>query len=372
MKFPKYLILSLHILMAGCTPSVIPENLIMVNLDVEMEEPSFIDIFESLTIIPLETTDSSLIVRGEIYELWNDTLFVMDKLQNEVFMFNMSGQFLKRLNKYGEGPEEFTTPLDMKINRFTGNMEILSVDGYIKIYKSDFSTFIGSIKLPTYYIHSFHHVSPDVYAFYFDNKQTYSLNLYSVSENKILGNAWSPLPAFSMTGFLANDPFFVNDNELYLYQGYDGSIFRVNHKEPYMDLLYGWDFGKHTFDAEDVPEGKDVKFYHDLYMTGSKGKALGFVPCRMNNNYIYSRFRYNNQYVYSFYNKDKQAVKVFHKFKEGFFPAIDKVTDEYMYCMVPFGLLDSVMADELLNEKNLDMLKALNDDSNPCLVMYIF
>ena len=99
---------------------------------------------------------------------------------------------------------------------------------------------------------------------------------------------------------------------------------------------------------------------------------MGFVPCRMNSGHIICRFRFDNRYTYLFYNRDKQEVVVFHQFKEGFFPAIDKVTDEYMYCMVPYGLLNSVMSDGLLSKDNIDKLKLLNEDSNPCLVMYRF
>ena len=372
MKILKYLILSLCMPMVGCTPSVIPENTITVDLNQEMVEPAFDELLGSIEVIPLETTESSLIVRADAYQLWNDTLFVLDKLQNEVFMFDMMGRFLKRLDKHGEGPDEFISPMDMKVNRFTGNLEILSVEGNIMIYKNDFSEFIGRIKLPTHHVHSYHHVSPDVYALYFDNRKVHSLNFYSVSENRIVGSAWSPLPAFCMTGFLAMDPFFVHGDELYLYQGYDGNIFRLNEEEPYMDLLYGWDFGEHTFDPEDVPEGKDVKYYHDLYMKGSEGKVLGFVPCGMSNRYIISRFRYDNRYVYLFYNRETQDVTAFNSFKEDFFPAIEKMTDEYLYCIVPFDYLGKVVADELLDEDCLDKLKLLNEDSNPCLTIYRF
>ncbi|MDR2472501.1 MAG: 6-bladed beta-propeller [Tannerella sp.] len=60
-----------------------------------------------MQIIPLETTDEALIAEIDEIEIRNDRIYIMDQLARSVYVFDMTGKYLNRINKVGQGPGEY-------------------------------------------------------------------------------------------------------------------------------------------------------------------------------------------------------------------------------------------------------------------------
>ncbi|MDR1224139.1 MAG: 6-bladed beta-propeller, partial [Tannerella sp.] len=58
-------------------------------------------------IIPLETTDNSLIASIGKIEIRNDRIFIMDNLARSVYIYEMDGKYWGKINATGQGPGEY-------------------------------------------------------------------------------------------------------------------------------------------------------------------------------------------------------------------------------------------------------------------------
>jgi hypothetical protein len=68
-------------------------------------------------LVPLETNDSSLIVKVEKVVLDQDLLFVLDPLSPQpVKVFDSKGKHLRNIGRKGGGPGEFNNPIDLFID----------------------------------------------------------------------------------------------------------------------------------------------------------------------------------------------------------------------------------------------------------------
>ncbi len=81
---------------------------INLNLLKNVKYTDFYENLDSIKLIPLETTDISLI--GNISRIFivNDTIFIADYSKTKtIFAFNLQGSFLYKINKLGNGPGEY-------------------------------------------------------------------------------------------------------------------------------------------------------------------------------------------------------------------------------------------------------------------------
>ncbi|GAB2479717.1 MAG: 6-bladed beta-propeller [Cytophagales bacterium] len=68
-------------------------------------------------LVPLETNDSSLIVKIEKVILENDRIFVLDPLSPQpVKVFDIQGKHIRNIGRKGGGPGEFNNPIDLFID----------------------------------------------------------------------------------------------------------------------------------------------------------------------------------------------------------------------------------------------------------------
>ena len=92
------------------------------------------DLFGEVQLIPLETTDNSLMADIHFSKVKNDTLFLFSRKQYALFMFNTKGEYLNKISKVGQGPGEYTLIHDFDICPKRNSIEMLSPFGSIYSY----------------------------------------------------------------------------------------------------------------------------------------------------------------------------------------------------------------------------------------------
>jgi hypothetical protein len=117
---------------------------------------------DSVTIIPLETTDESLIRRAYDIIYQNDKVYIFDKFTQELHVFRDDGSFVFNLNKRGRGPEEYLEMRDVEVDE-NGNIYVLSSQK-IHIYDS----LRRLLRTIPFSLLDDHGVSPTGFAFAFD------------------------------------------------------------------------------------------------------------------------------------------------------------------------------------------------------------
>lgn len=88
------------------------------------------DWFSELTIIPLETTNQSLMNVNVNSKLlyYKNRFYILDRKQHVVFIFDENGKFLlSSKDKEGQGPGEYFSLIDFDINTEKDLIEILDI-----------------------------------------------------------------------------------------------------------------------------------------------------------------------------------------------------------------------------------------------------
>lgn len=77
----------LLLLLFSCCSASRPEGC-RISADINhLKEVSIFDLFSRVKILPLETTDSSLIAHIDRIELGTERLYILDRKQNQIFIF---------------------------------------------------------------------------------------------------------------------------------------------------------------------------------------------------------------------------------------------------------------------------------------------
>lgn len=89
---------------------------------------------DSVTFIPLQTTDSLLIGNIEKLLVWNGNFYIWDRITASVFCFDENGKIKFRINNKGNGPNEYPIIENISVNQENGNVYIYSGPAHA-IYK---------------------------------------------------------------------------------------------------------------------------------------------------------------------------------------------------------------------------------------------
>jgi hypothetical protein len=84
------------------------------------------DIFEDITFIPLETSDTCIIGHVAKIKIMDDVIYVLDMQSRSLFAFTKDGKFKSRIGNVGQGPNEYISFEDFTVMK---NGDILILDG---------------------------------------------------------------------------------------------------------------------------------------------------------------------------------------------------------------------------------------------------
>ncbi len=91
------------------------------------------DHFKRVEYVPLETNSQSLIGSIRKIEIMDNTIFVMDN-SGSIVTFNRDGKFINRLNRKGNGPQEYNNISDFYVDGVDKSLVILDNSGDIVKY----------------------------------------------------------------------------------------------------------------------------------------------------------------------------------------------------------------------------------------------
>jgi hypothetical protein len=99
---------------------------------------------DTVLYVPLETTEKSLV--GNIMQIWtNDSLILINSMQQELMMFKITGDFVEKIGKIGRGPGEYVSVFCFDVILDTLYISSSGRSGFLR-YTLD-GAFIDEIKL---------------------------------------------------------------------------------------------------------------------------------------------------------------------------------------------------------------------------------
>ncbi|NDV46519.1 6-bladed beta-propeller [Paludibacter sp. 221] len=342
------------------------------------KEISLFDIFSEIEIIPLETTNESIMNDHKLKIIPHDDYFyIMDKKQNSLFIFETTGKFIKKICKTGEGPGEYIVLEDFNINRFTGNLELFSTEGRIHIYDVLGDNFIETIYLPLAYVTYFENLDENIYIFYssmqhegskfdfYSKKEDMILNLLKEDYNFPEHFRGSPIISHSQS------PFYIYNNQLYFSQVFDGSILSFDMENKKINFCHQWDFGTHTFNLSYINKNFSASEQFDYLDNEGRKYATIFSPTFENSKYLKTSFNFNRRPYTIFYDKEEQNIQLINKFKERLYCFGDYMDEEYVYSIYPIQYLPYI-SETNFHKNNKKKLDLFSEDDNPFILRYKF
>lgn len=345
-----------------------------INLDTQIKnEIPFLEIFEEVEIIPLETSKKSMIQKITKFEISNNRIYVLDARQRTLCIFDTHGNFIKKIQSIGKGPEEYLEITDFNINKSKKQIELLSPLGNMITYDLN-GIFIkkNKLKLGKKIVHRFANISEDIICFYsfFSKKK---ITVYSRAQNKILyEDIESPSSEIDGTVLMsASAPFHENGKTAFFLNGLDRQILK-----PTKDKLVkvgGFDFGKHNLDHKYLKEvkGSFLEKHEQIKELSSKF-VVSFCSYEENENFTVTSFAFKETFINLIVNKETKKKTLFTMFSNQIvFPSqqIKLYGDTLVTTTEPSMLYHYIPANNSIVKcnKNLDDFE-IND--NPVLIKY--
>jgi|GEM_PF-3222378 len=274
-------------------------------LDMKSETLWLDSICDSITIIPLETSDEILMNGFGFYYLYNNLLFIVHGGLNQndrLSVFDLSGNYLWDIGRRGRGPGEYISINQPNRVFFNDN----------KLYLYDWSTysilcytldgkFIKKIMLPNNHIfRQFTFINKDVFAGFvgvgLNNSRVLFMNEAGELIDSVLHYKEFEKKIYSQAEFEGS--FFTYNGNKYLKEArYSDTVFRIT-KDMKLYPEYCISVGKYAYNYEDLIGNSEiirlikfvnVKFENDQFIaaTGFSLKDLVDDPVKESGCYIF-------------------------------------------------------------------------------------
>lgn len=111
--------------MISCSESKKEEIMILDPVDSKKEIVLLSEIASEVNYTFLETKDDAMIGRIDKLLIQDDKIYILDSHGSKsLFIFNLKGQLIHKINDHGQGPGEFTEPGDFTIDEKRGRLYI--------------------------------------------------------------------------------------------------------------------------------------------------------------------------------------------------------------------------------------------------------
>jgi len=355
---------------------------VILKSSLEETKTSFFDLFERAELIPLETTDQSLIKSTRKVDCYDDTLYVFDDDLFAVFIFDGTGKYLNKVHKIGQGPGEYAYIYDFCVDGEKRTINMLSPLGVHYVY--DFDTqFVKSYNLPTppdshYRFGKFSEESYVYWSMIGPNGEyrNNNLNLVSLEQNKNLKHFG--IKDHCHTQLYTSFPFYNYKDSLFFMRPFSNDVYLLT--EDSAMIAYSWNFGKETMSIDVVnhkyPEHPDVNQanmeFYNMFDNGEVKEAQYCYVCQnQTDKYYYTRVRFaHNVRKNLFYDKSSNRTMFFEKVTEGISFNPIYFSNEYLIFQIEPNQKDMLLPVLIDSEKA--KLENIDEADNPILVKCYF
>lgn len=367
-------ILSTLCLLAGCSQKKADLECLTLSVDLSQSTLRNEDVFSYAEVIPLETTDNSLLVYPwEIMEFENK-LYIYDIHTQKVFLYDGSGKFIRTIGGKGQGPGEYAWIAAIALNKNQREFQILEPWGSFQNYTLE-GDFLNKktilVSNPNY--NALYHLD--------DKLLTWTIpaddesNAFTVIDPQTMEclNRFSKGPRIIKANY-SKWVYSYSDKLYYAQTLESNNVYEITADS--LKIAYQWDFGKDNFCIYDLNlalktgneavEDKLIEQYLE-------DRTIPYWICnqQQNKNYYYACLRFGRKYDMNlFYQKSTKECLILGG--EGCDIQIRPLvfTDDYMICNL--FQKDYEHFKPILPESERMKLEALAEDDNPCLLKLHF
>jgi hypothetical protein len=372
----KYIFLLAAIFMQyGCKNTQKSDNgnheVISVNLHTADDSP-YLQNIEQVEIIPLETTEQCIIGTSRIVRMDTDNILFVDEQSNEIYIFTISGKYMNKISKRGQGPQEYIRVDDVRFHPKTSNIIILdAIQKKVLEYAKD-GMFISEKKIPVNasflrfsYIDDSHLIFertmlPD------KNELQYSLFIFSENLEPIT----KLFPYSQSVSFSVNPRQSIQhaNDQLFYLPLYEQTLYKIDTHTA--TPFYACSLGKNDLLKKfylDYQSANPMDIFEDL----KKGHSIYFFNINVSDSQLCSDFRYKDIPYFHIYNRDNKGQKLFYDESmancHSTIIPLTSIGDKFVSLINP-GQIEFLYKYNKLN----NTLKLLDEQDNPAIIKYKF
>ena len=372
-----FIIVFTFFLFNSCQKAVKPKckDCLILHASLDAEVIDWEKFLDKIELIPLETTDNSLISYIEKYDYFEGKHYIFDGSQYILFIFDENGNYLNRIAKKGQGPGEYRFIYDCAINPQKGQIEMLSPDRFIYCY--DFNGIhkktYDLTSVNPFGIQQFQILDDEEYIIWappYDGED--GLHVISQETGKSLNSFWQDI--YIINSWSSN-VFYKFNNEVYFSLPLYNAVYKV--KKEGLEEAYEWYFGEKTMDIKRHKISTGMYNYNrDVEVLVDKlERGVILYDCRRNYQnkkyyYVQLRFRFETQINKSLFYEKKTGKNFFFE-THGTSPFL-YFQDDYMIGVLNYKNIDKFLNCPLIDEENRQKLLSFKEEDNPYLIKYYF
>lgn len=335
------------------------------------------EIIDSLSYVPLETTDESYI--GTIDKLieFNNRIYILDKMSNGIFCFSNAGKFVFKIQRIGKGPGEYIKLYDMEINPFEENLEVLdrslrkiiSFDlkgNYLEEFRVNYMA--SNLMIVTKNNRFIYTRGAD----YLQGKEDLNYNLLHISKDGNLIGKFCENDGENHAMYQKSLLSRISDTSALFKYGNNDTIYQIINDNVYS--RYFIDFGK-----SQLPSDFNQKHIEDQIQIMNDGSyAFGIRNFFQNEKFLYFEYAHggnSKKIIYDLESKNYKHFKVINNdFNELPLGMLELVSKSKMIWSIPSLTMQQVGRDMTINNIDLinkDILEAVDENDNPVLAVGI-
>lgn len=369
----KIYLITLLLLLNSCDEAINEKTII--DLDKE-NTVSIFDLVDSISVIQLETKKESLLKSGYVLSHKN-RFYVFDGSQQILFCFDKNGKYLFKIDKRGNGPDEYSYASNFKIDRFNDYLMFIMAWGTLVCYDLD-GNFISKTKLPneTSSYNNIIAINKDTLLSY-TWTHNYKSGYYSKSKDKIL--KWVLPTTLEFVGaFPPGNSYFYKDSLFFYNAGLNNEI--INMTDTNQKISYKYDFGKNNYTEKQIhsllefmekkrAERKNVITRKEILGDSNYPKYF-IYECLETDRFriLFLNYKKWGEHLYLFQEKSSGKNNLFRKTIEGIF--FDRYNlSNAIIITKPNKNFEPLQ--KVLNQEQLKIISNHNpDNDNPFLVIY--
>lgn len=331
----------------------------------QMDLTQFVD---SIFLIPLETTEKSLIKKVVSLSLSKKRLYINNN-QYDIQVYDEQGNFkYGTLDFLGNGPKEYSSAVWFSVLPHD-TIEIFDGLSYKMRYFLYPQGCISYHKLPEDILPAFQYKWLNQDTCFFSDPSTHNptLKFYSKSKGKII----KTLEDKQQTPFI-NTCRHLNSNngQVFISPSYPSNDFYTLDESLNLNSVFRLDFGKYNFSINNLPIGLSSKTYSD-YMFIHPEYAYPFSKFALENLLI-AFFQFEGQLHAAFKNRINGQSHIYknkiggeHQFMIPHYVH----NDSLLYASEP-GYLPYIVDTTLMRKTDIDKMKKVKETDNPIIVIY--
>lgn len=337
---------------------------------------SFHDLFDSIQIIPLETTDSCLLRAPTEIVTGNNRNYILDWKNFQVFVFDDKGQHLYTIGKVGQGPGEYREVYDLIVDEAKNQVKLLSPFGSLYIYDLK-GQFIKQIRLPEKSNYQSMEATGDKIVTWTipHSSEEACITLVNADTGEEVNSLWKG-PCI-LNSAVAGNFYTCNNKSYYAPAFHNNEVYEIT--EDSLLLAYKWDFRKDNIDLSKYNFTLTDENQAEEKQLLTKYVENCTIPYLLRTQYQNSKYYYlsisygwfPNLIVKNlFYRKSDGKSFLFQKTQEGISIRPHALEEK---CIIQLASYEEIETYEsVLSPAEYQKLIARQEDDNPCLVKLYF